>query len=374
MLADTNAQAVRVVDVLLERSERGAKPSHGKTEHQIKTGQLLWVHSGSAAAEARVHLLGQRTLGPGEQCFAQLRLAEKILILGGDRIVLRDWGRLQTLAGGLVLDPLARTRRFRRAEQAVMLEARAAAPESLEVWARSEIKRHGWTSAQGFLGQTRFSASDIQAWMAKSDAIVLHGPWIMGREWWDTALSDATTAIERFHQRQPQDLGMKLGDLRTLVEQKLPDKKLFELLLEALAQLGYVRTSGTLRSPTHVARLPGELQQAGDKLRRALAVKPIEPPNPKELAPLPVDQKALKFLIETGEAIFLDEKAVILMTAYDLLKNQIAEHLRSHGRATAAELREVVGTTRRILIPLLEKLDKEGFTKRDGDYRTLKQG
>ena len=60
------------------------------------------------------------------------------------------------------------------------------------------------------------------------------------------------------------------------------------------------------------------------------------------------------------------------MPSYDQIRAKIAELLASRGRATASELRDAIGTSRRILIPLLERFDKEGLTRRDGDYRSLK--
>ena len=99
----------------------------------------------------------------------------------------------------------------------------------------------------------------------------------------------------------------------------------------------------------------------------------IEPPNPGEIAPGAVDRQALKFLLDTGEAIQLDEKAVLLIEGYEKLKNLITAHLEKAGQATASDLRVVTGTTRRILIPLLERLDREGVTRRAGDFRTLKK-
>jgi selenocysteine-specific elongation factor len=58
--------------------------------------------------------------------------------------------------------------------------------------------------------------------------------------------------------------------------------------------------------------------------------------------------------------------------AYESLRTAILASLKSRGQATASELREDTQTTRRFLIPLLEKLDREGVTRRQGDYRTLR--
>jgi selenocysteine-specific elongation factor len=99
---------------------------------------------------------------------------------------------------------------------------------------------------------------------------------------------------------------------------------------------------------------------------------PLEPPNPKELAKTEAERTALKFLLETGEAVQLDEKAILLRTHYENATDRVRAHIEAHGPSTAADIRGALGTTRRILIPLLERLDKEGVTIRQGDLRALK--
>jgi selenocysteine-specific elongation factor len=99
----------------------------------------------------------------------------------------------------------------------------------------------------------------------------------------------------------------------------------------------------------------------------------VEPPGIAELITSPLDRQALKFLCDTGEAVQLDEKAVLLSDALESLKETITGHLAKTGGATASDLRTVTSTTRRILIPLLERMDREGLTRRDGDFRRLRQ-
>ena len=132
---------------------------------------------------------------------------------------------------------------------------------------------------------------------------------------------------------------------------------------------GYSASKGAVR--LFAKSVAMECAAAGDRIRAALAENPIEPPSIKDLTSLPTDQKALKFLIDIGDAIQLDDKAVLLSSAFADAKETIRQAIEQRGRVTASELREIIGTTRRILIPLLERLDKDGFTRRDGDYRTL---
>ena len=106
-------------------------------------------------------------------------------------------------------------------------------------------------------------------------------------------------------------------------------------------------------------------------MRRRLASDLIAPPNKGETATNASEEKALRFIVNMGEVIDLDAKTVISSAGYEKIKTQIVEYLQSHGKATASDLRQHTGTVRRILMPLLEKLDEEKVTVREGDDRRL---
>ena len=157
------------------------------------------------------------------------------------------------------------------------------------------------------------------------------------------------------------------------MKKRLPDAKLFDALIEGLSSTGFIRAGNLIRSEKHAPQLPGHLRKAEEKICSALDANPLEPPSPKEIASTEAEQTALKFLIETGKAIQLDEKAILLEVHYREAVGKIKAHITANGPSAAADIRRALGTTRRILIPLLEHLDREGVTLRQGDLRALKK-
>ena len=83
--------------------------------------------------------------------------------------------------------------------------------------------------------------------------------------------------------------------------------------------------------------------------------------------------QALRFVINQGEFIEINEDVVLSRDAFVKIKTRIAEFISSNGPATVSQLREALGSSRRVMVPLLERLDREGFTRRIGDQRTLAQ-
>ena len=133
-----------------------------------------------------------------------------------------------------------------------------------------------------------------------------------------------------------------------------------------------MKDHAAIREKTHTPALPKSLQTAGARLRAQLAAKPLGPPSRGELTPDAASQQALRFLLETGEAISAGPDVVLLATAMARARQLIRQHIRKHGPATASELRVALGTNRRVIIPLLEQFDRDGLTVREGDRRGLR--
>jgi selenocysteine-specific elongation factor len=119
--------------------------------------------------------------------------------------------------------------------------------------------------------------------------------------------------------------------------------------------------------------LPQALQSAGAKLRAALAAKSLEPPSRKELTPDAVSQRALRFLIETGEVVEISADLVMASQAATEATDVVRAFIKQHGPATVSDLRQALGTSRRVVVPLLEYLDRTFVTLRQGDTRTLRR-
>ena len=152
----------------------------------------------------------------------------------------------------------------------------------------------------------------------------------------------------------------------------LPLDELFDPLISSLCEREFVRAGSVIRRASHRARLPEPLQAAGAKLGQALTARPLDPPSRKELTPDAASQRALRFLIETGEVIELGEEVVLLTDSFIRMKEAVVKFIRDKGPATVSDLRQMLGTTRRIMMPLLERLDRDGITVRQGEKRVLR--
>ena len=141
------------------------------------------------------------------------------------------------------------------------------------------------------------------------------------------------------------------------------------MLASELCRNGFVRTGEAIGRATHRPTLPPQLQIAAQKIRDALAAE--KPLSSAELAPDATSQQALRFLRDCGELVELNAEVILATKQFVKMRDAIVIFLREHNSGTASKLRELLGTSRRVIIPFLERLDRDGVTRRIADKRVL---
>jgi len=358
------------IDVSLDISPRAqlTKP--------LKQATLVRFHHGSGNAPASVYIHGASTLWAGQRVLAQFRFDAPVFAFAGDRFIVRDWPEQHTLAGGIVLDPDASRRGFRSEQRRQFLQPRADHPGDADAFADSEIAHVGASRGESLLVKSRFSGAEVSEALRKlsgNGKLVEHGEVVAEVAWWEGLKQLALRSIEAAHSAHPEELGLRLTDLRQALGREMGRADVFEPLVAELCRDGCVRTGMVIRLSGHRPALPPRLQPAGARIRIALAAKPLDPPSRKQLASDPTSQQALHFLVQTGEAIEIGSELVLQSQTYANAVEAVRNLLVRQHAATVSELKQAVNTSRRLMVPLLEKLDRDGVTLRQGDKRILRQ-
>jgi selenocysteine-specific elongation factor len=223
--------------------------------------------------------------------------------------------------------------------------------------------------------KSKFSAAEISnavSRLAAEGTLVLAGDFVVDAAGWQLLRQRAADAIDARHRAHPEQTGLSLSDLRTNLETDLAFSDLFEFLIGDMCRSDFAQLGNTIRRATHLRALPPLLQDAATKLRATLTTKPFDPPSRKQLAPDAVSQQALRFLIDTGEAVEINAEVVLAADSLKRMTDLIRQYIWDNGPATVSKLRQEVGCSRRIIVPLLERLDRDGFTMRNGDALTLR--
>jgi len=347
----------------------------------LKNRARVHFHQGTAEAVAEVVLLGGDDLAAGESGFAQLRLDQPVLVLPGDRFILRQLSPVVTIGGGVVLD--ARAARHRRGDAAVaallatieqgdgaeILAALAgASPQGLSL--AQVIARTGWTEAVA-----RETARRLVD--AKKLRVVSEQPYMIAAA---KAVADCAAllrkAIEEFHRANPLLPGIPKQELRGRAG-KTSDE-IFLAALEDLVKASAVAVSGDL-----VQRAGREIALSADEARaKELIEREFEhaglavPSFAAVLEKLPVEskraQKILQILLREKVLIKVTEDLVFHRAAVGRLREVLAKYRKERGeRLAIPAFKELTGITRKYAIPLLEYLDREHVTRRVGDERVI---
>ena len=306
----------------------------------------LRLHVGTAAVPVRIRPLDDR--------HARLRLARPLPLAPGDRLVLRDPGS-GLVAGAVVLDtdPPALDRRGDAARRAAALAARGdGADLAAEVARRGAVpvallRRLGLLSGEA--PPPAGVLADAGWWI---DAATCAG--------WGRRL--ARTVAEH-HERDPLAVGLSRGAVRDRVG--LPSDELVDLVVR---EAGLVAESGYVRAADHVAGL-GPAEAGVAEVERRLAATPFTAPEADDLAALGLGARELAAAERQGRLLRLAPGIVLLPSAPALAMRELAGLPQPF---TTSQARQVLATTRRTVIPLLEHLDARGWTRRlDGARREV---
>ena len=337
----------------------------------IKHAQRVRFHHFSTTISGKILFFENTNLEKGNKQIAEIRLDRPVFTFAGDRFVLRDWSKQFTIGGGIILDSSPPKRSYRTEKQRNFLLMRASNPNEFTTHLNSLLTRDHFIKSDTPLSQSSFSKSVIEDTIENNDAVV-SGNFIIDKNWWSEINEIAGNRIKTIHEKHPELPGIDISQLRTFMKKRVVDSKLFEFLIDQLCKSGFTKKDTILSIDSHKASLPNHLTSSGKKIRILLDENPLEPPNPKEIINSESDEAALKFLLQTNEAIQLDEKVILLSKNYNEAVDKIRSYITQNGPATAADLRKALSSTRRVIIPLLEHLDKEGITFRSGDTRVLK--
>jgi selenocysteine-specific elongation factor len=321
------------------------------------------LHAGSAERPVHLRLYGVTSLPP-EGAFARIRLSSPLVLDVGDRFVIRESGRRQTVAGGIVLDvdPPARP----GADPAARLSARLAAPRA--GLPALVVAERGAALARDLLMLTGTSPARVEGARRVSG-------WWVAEPVGATVERAALDHVRRFHAADPLAAGEDVAALRPSVVAALhsagapADPGLVEALTDDLVTQGHLARDGALvRSASHVAVAPHE-----DEARLLEAVEQGEPtpPNVAELIALGFGRSLIDATVRSGALVRVSPE-LVHTAAYVA---RAVEAIREAGEAgiTVGAFRERLGTSRKFAVPLVEHLDRTGVTRRTGDVRVLRE-
>jgi selenocysteine-specific elongation factor len=355
---------------LLKQSPRG-----------LRTGSRVRFYNSTQESIGRITLLGTNEIELGQEAYIQLRLEQPVIVQNGDRFILRFYSPVETLGGGMVLNPHARRHRHATIQESI---------ENLEVLEKGSIEeRIGlFILGRGLAGiedavATGMIAADKQEISAalaslaqkktvlRIDNLYVHISHVASLE------RKSLDIISKYHKDNPLKPGLEKEELKGMLRIRL-SPKVMNVTIDGLVKKKQIEAVGSrLRLPGFKAAVGKDQDAIKNKIVEAIKRGGSQPPLREELPALlgVTDKDAkdlLKLLAEEGRTVRVNDSLHLHKDTLETIKVNLIMYLKEKKEITMAEFRDLAKTSRKFAVPLMEYFDSQKITQRVGDKRMLR--
>jgi selenocysteine-specific elongation factor len=336
------------------------------------------LHACTAETIAEVSLLGAKQLQPGQSGLARLKLADPLLLLPGDRFIVRQFSPVVTIGGGRVLDAAEpRRAKAKSGDRLAFLQTIATGDAQEALLARIARRGFDGLSLGDAVAETGWLPARIEqlsAELVKNGKGTLFEGLLLSPGILESLRAQMSVKVAQFHQANPLVAGIGKEQLRETLGLR---EKVFHGVLDSLVCEKKLEVSGEI---VHAAGkgvvLRDEEAESKSQIEQAFAQAGLKVPLLKDvLASLPVDriraQKIVTLLLRDRVLVKLADDLVFHRDALEALRRQIAAQKTKTPKLNVGNFKDLFGVTRKYAIPLLEYLDRERVTRRVGDDRII---
>jgi selenocysteine-specific elongation factor len=349
------------------------------TDHVMRHDQEVKLYAGAAQRIAKVRLLGRDVLNPGEEGWLQLLLSAPVVMIRGDRFILRRPSPSSTLGGGVVADAHPK-RRHRLKDHAVIEQLEAFLRGTPATVLQRTLKGMGPASLPDALKEAGISDDEaeeaIRELIQNGELIALNenelyvesSSLVMDKNSWLTIVERIRKILADYHRANPLQIGMPIEELRSKMGM---ETKLATFLLEHAVKDGtVVIVPGYVSLKDHRVQLEENEKIVVDQLLLKFDSNPYAPPSLKETKQ-EIGDELVRFLLESGALVQVSEDVIFKADTYDEMVDKVKEDLKENETLTVADVRDEFQTSRKYALALMEHLDAVGVTVREGDLRRL---
>jgi selenocysteine-specific elongation factor len=354
----------------------------------LKRRSKVLLHAGTAMVEGTALLVDRDELEPGGTALAQLHLAQPLVLLPGDRFILRGFAAQEgygtTVGGGEVLRVLGPKLRKSGDEAAAILKELEGAPAERRVAAEVRLAGFGGLDRAQLGERLSFSRREIDAALSRLLSLreLLRFDKERGSVVHEKVLASLRTRtlelVDRSHAEAPERPGLSREELRSRLPADLP-VRLFTLVVDGLVESGeLVAEKDLVRRKGHtVERAASAVPAVAERMHSLLVARGLSPPRLQDL-PTELGEDwarvaaAVDFLAQRGQLVRVGRELVFAEAPVAALRGRLVAHLKAHTQIDAQTWKEMCGTTRKFAIPLAEHFDAEKVTIRVGEVRRLR--
>ncbi len=347
----------------------------------VKNGAIVRFLTGTIEAIAKLRLLDRRVLGPGESVMAQLDLDREIATRPSEHFLVRTYSPMHTIGGGRVLD--ANAQRHRRFDQAITerLATVATGDAGLVLAQRLEEAGARGVNLARLAAELDIDAKTLAVAAVRAGVLDIGDDVVVDESAYEGVRTGIVAVLERFHDSDQFSSGIDAGSLAKDLDPRPGPEVLRHALRELVSQGTVIGAHDVYRLATYdpFARLNDRERRLLREIEDSFLSSGIEPPSPQAVVGGDkVGQGVYRLLLESGRLVRLktyDRKSELVLHARALeqAKQAIAREFPYPQAFALKDIRDLLGSTRKYVVPLMEHLDASGATVRSGDLRRLRE-
>ena len=347
----------------------------GSAQKPITQNQRIRIHLGAQEVMARVALADGKTLQPGDDCPALLRLEQPMVAARGDKFIIRSFSPVITIGGGEVMEVLIEEKWKIVKEKLQNLYESPKSDQLIHLVQEEGAKPITPEKLQYRIG---ISKEQINAIVEEKEELfwLTHkqGKWILTQNQWNELKNSIHNFLKKYHAKNPLNAGAQKEEIRQHLN---CENSILEALLQSMLDEKSISQKGELfLNPNFSITLSSEddslqnsilnqLDQEGFT-SSTLAQLSLKTGNSKEKL-----MQVLNVAEQQGKLLRIDGKLMFTQKNFIILREKVNQFFSNHPEMSVSEFKELAHTSRKYAVPLLEYFDKKKITYREGNIRKL---
>jgi selenocysteine-specific elongation factor len=335
-------------------------------KHPLRHGTEVAFFTGAAEVIAKVHLLEKEKMSSADISWAQFTLARPVALVKRDHFIIRS--SMDTLGGGLIVD--ADAPRHRRFKTAVIQNLRVRAEGTVDDVVAAVLEANQPLGIEALAVRCSLNSDamlEVVHRLVEERKLVVVGKGkqrlVFTSSGWEQLARQAETVVKNYHNRYHTRPGIPKGELSSKLKLTATSPALQKLLEDGIL----VESGSAVRLQSYHVQVTNEQQEQISKFLSVLKANPYSPPGDISLEP-----DLLSLLIEQQLVVKVSDGVIFTKDAYNEMVGRVTDYAKTKGKVTLAEVRDLLGTSRKYAQALLEYMDEKKITRRVGDERVLR--
>jgi len=338
----------------------------------LKNKSLVHFHLATSETVARVILYEKNELKSGEKGYCQFRLQDPVVSTSGDRYIVRRFSPVETIGGGEVFDPSPPRRKQKDIAEVLTTFEEGSLNDKISLkFLQSGLHGISVMALEGWIKAEIPAIREAIETLKKSGVLLVIEDLLIHKTFFDLFREKVLQTLKTFHSRNPLKPGMPKEELRAAFR---IDPKPFGGLIASLKDV--VMEKEIIRLKTFSTVLSQAEETLKTRILDLLRENEFQPPSREELSQsLKLEQKhlsdILKLLVKEGNLVRISDSMYVASSAFNKMIAALKNFYSKKSEMTVAEFRDILGTTRKYALQILEYLDSNKITLRVGAVRKL---